>query len=161
MRYALVFALALGTTTAAQAADVQVLSAAAMQTVLKEVAADFERSSAHRLVIAYATMGAINERVAKGETPDVVIGSSASMTRLVADGRIDAKSARQIARVGVGILVPATDAKLNIASVEDLKRALLGARTIVYADPKGGGAAGIHVAKVIDALALGAEIKPK
>jgi molybdate transport system substrate-binding protein len=161
MRHALVFALALGTTAAVQAADVQVLSAAAMQTVLKDVAAAFERSSGHRLVIAYATMGAINDRVAKGEAPDVVIGSSASMTRLVADGRIDAKSARQIARVGVGMLVPATDPKPDIGSVEDLKRALLGARTVVYADPKGGGAAGIHVAKVIDALALGAQMKPK
>src|SRR6185436_11848939 len=133
MRHAIIaLAFALVAPTVAHAGDIQVLSAAAMQTVLKEVAAEFERSSGHKLVIAYATMGAIDERVAKGETPQVVIGSSASMSRLVADGRIDPASARSIARVGVGIVVPAADPKLEVRSVEDLKRALLGAKTVVY-----------------------------
>src|SRR6476659_4737049 len=103
MRHAIIaLTFALVIQTVAHAADIQVLSAAAMQTVLKEVAAEFERSSGHKLVIAYATMGAIDERVAKGETPQVVIHRSASMSRLVADGRIDPASARSLARVGLG-----------------------------------------------------------
>jgi len=145
----------------ATAHDIQVLSAAAMQTVLKEVAADFERASSHRLVISYATMGAIGERVAKGEKPQLVIGSSASMARLVADGKIDAASTRAIARVGVGLMVPAGDPRLEVRSVDDLKRALLAAKTIVYANPARGGAAGIHVAKVIERLGLADELKAK
>jgi molybdate transport system substrate-binding protein len=162
MRTALIsLGLALTPAVACQAADIHVLSAAAMQTVLARVAPDFERSSGHRLLIGYATMGAVNERVLKGETPDVVIGSAASMARLIADGKIDAQSARSIAKVGVGIVVPEGDRKPEVRSVEDFKRALLEAKTIVYADPAGGGAAGIHVAKVLEKLGLAAQLKAK
>ena len=162
MRQAILAIVVAGTVaTPAKADDIHVLSAAAMQTVFKEVAADFERTSNHRLVMTYATMGAIGERVAKGEKPELVIGSSASMARLVADGKIDPGSARAIAKVGVGIVVPAGDARLEVRSVDDLRRALLGAKTIVYADPAGGGAAGVHVAKVIENLGLVDELKLK
>jgi molybdate transport system substrate-binding protein len=113
MRRAILAVVVAGTVAMpARADDIHVLSAAAMQTVFKEVAADFARTSGHRRVITYATMGAIGERVAKGEKPELVIGSSASMAKLVADGKVDPASARAIAKVGVGIAVPADDGPL-------------------------------------------------
>ena len=48
-----------------------------------------------------------------------------------------------------------------MASVEDFSRALLSARTIVYADPSRGGAAGIHIARVIQELGIADQLKPK
>lgn len=162
MRAALIsLGLALTPAAASQAADIHVLSAAAMQTVLARVAPDFERSSGHGLVIGYATMGAVNDRVLKGERPDVVIGSTAGMEQLVAQDKIDPRSARVLARVGVGIVVPAGGTPSQVRSVDDLRRALREAKTIVYADPAGGGAAGIHVAQVIAKLGLSLELLAK
>jgi molybdate transport system substrate-binding protein len=57
--------------------------------------------------------------------------------------------------------VVAAGIELGVNSIEDLKRALLAARAIVYADPARGGAAGIHVARVIEQLGLTEQLKPR
>jgi molybdate transport system substrate-binding protein len=145
----------------ARAADIHLLSAAAMQSVLKDITGDFERASGHRLVITYATMGAITQRLLGGESADLVIGSTPSVASLVGKGKLRADSQLTICKVGVGVVVPAGNPKFRIASVEDFKRALLDAPVVVYADPAGGGAAGIHVARVIEKLGLAEQLKSK
>ena len=146
----------------AQAADLRLLSAAAMQTVFNGIAADFERTSGHKLVITYATMGAITQQMLLGgTTADLVVGSTESIETLMKAGRIRPYSQVTICKVGVGLVVPSGTAKPALASVEDFKRALLGATVVVYANPAGGGAAGIHVARVIERLGLAEQLKPK
>lgn len=138
----------------AHADDVRLLSAAAMQTVFKLIAGDFERTSGHRLTIDYATVGGITQRILDGESPDLIIGSSVSTAKLAQAGKVDEASRMDICTVGVGIVVPAGDPGPQVTTVEDFKKLLLGAKTIVYADPARGGAAGVHVAPVIDQLGL-------
>ena len=157
---ALVAALLAGANQA-RATDIRLLSAAVMQTVFKEIVGDFERTSGHRLILTYATMGAINQRILAGETADLVIGSTPSISVLVKEGRINADSRVTIAKVGVGVVVPTGTPKPRIASIEDFKRALLAAKIVVYAEPAGGGAAGIHVARVIEKLGISEQLKPK
>src|SRR5262245_30563743 len=145
----------------AAGAEVRLLSAAAMQSVLKQIASEYERITGQQLIIEYATMGAINERVLHGETADLVIGSTHSISNLAKKGRIDPQSQVQICKVGVGIVMPAGSKKLPVSSVDDFKRALLEARVVVYADPARGGAAGIHVERIIERLGLAEQLKPK
>src|SRR5215510_12219121 len=140
----------LGGANKAHPEEIRLLSAASMQTTFKEIIGDFERTSVHKVIIQYSTMGAITGRIAGGEEADLVISSPASISALVAQGRIDQRSRVTIARTGVGIVVPAGGSTPRIASIEDFKRTLLAAKVIVYADPAGGGAAGIHVARVIE-----------
>jgi molybdate transport system substrate-binding protein len=144
-----------------RAAEIRLLSAAAMQSVLKDIAGDFERNSGHRLIITYATMGAITQRMQGGESTDLVIGSTLSISTLVKDGRIRPDSPVTICKVGIGAVVPSGTPKPEVASVEGLLRALLAAKVVVYANPSGGGAAGIHVARVIEKLGLTAQLQPK
>lgn len=151
----------LGGGNPAGAAEIRLLSAAVMQPVFKEIVGDFENTSGHKLIIVYATMGAINQRILGGETADLVIGSTPSIAGLVKEGRINADSQVTMAKVGVGIVVPTGTPKPRIASSEDLKRALLAAKAIVYAKPAGGGAAGIHIARVIEKLGIAEQLKPK
>lgn len=145
----------------ARAGEVRLLSAAAMQSVFKSIAGEFERTSGHTLVITYATMGAITQRVLNGETADLIIGSAPSISTLVNEGKLRPGSQLTICKVGVGIVVPSGTGKPTVTSAADLQRALLDAKTIVYADPAGGGAAGIHVARVIAHLGIATQLKPK
>jgi molybdate transport system substrate-binding protein len=142
------------------AAEVHVLSAAATQSVFKEIRPEFERISGHKLTIHYGTIGAVNEWIIGGEEADLVIGSSQSMPALVKQGKIDASSEMVICKSGIGV-VAAADTEISVVSVEEFKRALMAAKAIVYADPVRGGAAGIHVAKVIEKLGLTDRLKPK
>ena len=100
------------------AAEIRILCAAAMQTVFKEVAPAFEQASGHKLVFAYRTMGAITDQVLKGETADLIIGSSASVARLVKEGKIDPQRTVDIARVGVGMVVPTGTPKPTVTSMQ-------------------------------------------
>jgi molybdate transport system substrate-binding protein len=151
----------LGAGPPAAAEEILLLSAAALQSVLKEIAGDFERASGHKLTITYATMGAITQRIRGGETADVVIGSMPSIAALAKEGKVQADSQMTIGRVGVGIVVPTGTTVPRIASIDDLKSALLAARVVVYADPSGGGAAGIHVARVMEKLGITEQLKGK
>jgi len=158
---AAVVAVICGGTERARGAEVRLLSAAAMQSVFKMVGGEFERTSGHKLVITYSTMGAITERVLAGDTADLIIGSSQSMERLATEGKIDPASRVTIAKVGIGAVVPIGTPKPPIGSAEELKRALLAAQKIVYAAPAGGGAAGVHIAHVIEKLGISEQLKPK
>jgi len=146
--------------SAGHSAEVHVLSAAAMQSVFKEIRDDFQRTTGFRLVIHYGTVGAVNEWTMAGEEADLVIGSAQSMPSLVYQGKIQADSQTAICQTGIGV-VAAAGIELGVNSVEDFRQALLAAKAIVYADPARGGAAGIHVAKVIEQLGLAEQLKPK
>jgi molybdate transport system substrate-binding protein len=150
-----------GGTSPAQTAEIRLLSAASMQTVLSEIVRDFERTSGNKVIIRYSTMGAITERVMGGETSDLIISSPISIAKLVKEGRISAGSQVTISKTGVGIVVPSGAPIPRTTSVEDFKRALLAAKTVVYANPAGGGAAGIHIASVIERLGISEQLKPK
>jgi len=144
----------------ARAAEVRVLSAAEMQSVFKEIREEFQRASGYRLAIHYGTVGAVNEWTMAGEEADLIISSSQSMPSLVYEGKIQAGSQTAISQTGIGIVV-AAGIELSVNSAEDFKRALLAAKAIVYADPARGGAAGVHVAKVIERLGLTEQLRPK
>jgi molybdate transport system substrate-binding protein len=148
-------------TGAAHADDINLLSAASMQTVFSEVLGDFERTTGNKVNVRYSTMGAITGRVAGGEKADLVISSPASISNLVAQGRIKSGSEVLIARTGIGAIVPAGAPKPRVDSAEDFKRALLEAKVVVYANPAGGGAAGIHIAKLIEKLGVVEQMKAK
>src|SRR5262245_22479815 len=151
----------LGASFPAAADDIRLLSAAAMQSVFREIAGDFERASGHKLSITYATMGAITRRIRGGEATDVVIGSTPSIETLVKEGKIRNDSWVVLGQVGVGVVAPIGTEVPRIASIEDLRRALLGAKVVVYADPARGGAAGIHVATVIEKLGIAEQMEGK
>ncbi len=144
----------------ANAAEIRVLSAAAMQSVFKEINEEFQHESGYRPVIHYGTIGAVNEWVMGGEAADLIIGSSQSMPALVKAGKIDPNTLTVICKTGIGV-VAAASLELRVNSVEDFKQALIGAKAVVYADPIRGGAAGIHVAKVIEQLGLTEQLRPK
>jgi len=141
-----------------KAGELRVLSAASIQEVFKDVLGDFERASGHSIVLQYATMGAITERIRSGEQADFVISSRQSIAALLNEQRIEAGSQASISRVGIGVVVASGTAAPALATVEDFRRALLAAKTIVHADPARGGAAGVHIARVIRELGLAEQL---
>lgn len=147
--------------TQAEAAEIKLLSAAAVQSVLKQTVADFERDTGHKLIIAYDTIGGVERRLRNGESHDVVIGSRLITPPLAREGRLDPNSLVDICRTAIGAVVADGTPKPAFASVDDFKRALLDAKFIVYADPARGGAAGVHIARQIEKLGLTEQIKAK
>jgi molybdate transport system substrate-binding protein len=146
---------------AAGAAEITLLCASALHPVIDALIPDFEKSSGHKLVVAYGTAGAVADRVQKGEAADIVISSVPMIDRLQAQSKVAAGDRIIIAKVGVGAFVRKGAAKPDMSSADTFKRAMLAARSIAYPDPAGGGASGIYVASLLERLGIAAAMKPK
>src|SRR3954464_7547189 len=109
----------------ARAAEIKLLCAVALQPAMVSLIPDFEKSSGHKVTVAYGTAGAVADRVQKGEAADIVISSVAMINRLQAQGKVAAGDRVTIAKVGVGAFVRKGGAKPDISSVDAFKRSML------------------------------------
>jgi molybdate transport system substrate-binding protein len=145
----------------AQAAELKVLSAFGMQSVLEDLGPKFERGTRHKLAISFATGGATVKCVQGGDAADVVITLRQGIDTLAKEGKAAAGSVTALARAGIFVAVRKGTPKPDVSSPDALKRTLLAAKSISYLDPASGGASGIHFAKVLDRLGIANEMKSK
>ena len=155
----LMFLLVLG--IKAEAAELKVLSAFGMQSVMEDLGPKFERATGHKLAISFATGGATVKRAQDGESADVVIALRQGIDGLVNNGKAAADNVTVVAHSGIVVAVRKGAPKPDISSPDALKRMLLAAKSISYVDPASGGASGIHFAKVLDRLGIANEMKSK
>ena len=146
---------------AAEAAELNVLSTNGMRAIMEDLRPKFERATGHTLAITFDNTGAAVKRVQGGETADVVIIVRSGIDGPVKDGKVTAGTETDVARDGIGVVVRKGAPKPDISSPEALKRTLLAAKSISYSDPAGGGASGIHFAKVLDRLGIANEMQSK
>jgi molybdate transport system substrate-binding protein len=145
----------------AEAAELKVLSAFGMQSVMEDLGPKFEGATGHPLAISFATGGATVKRARDGEAADVVIAIRQGIDGLVKDGKAVAGTVTVLARAGIVVAVRQGAPKPDISSPDALKRTLLAAKSIAYVDPASGGASGIHFAKVLDRLGIANEMQAK
>ena len=147
--------------TIARAAEIKLLCAVALHPAIDALIPDFEKSSGHKVTVAYGNAGAIADRFQKGEAADLVINAAPLMDQLRTQGKVVAGDRIIIAKVGVSAFVRKGAAKPNIGSADAFKRSMLAARSITYPDPAGGGASGIYMASLLERLGIAGEMKPK
>jgi len=145
----------------AAAAEVRVLSAGAMKTMVTELSEGFHKETGHTVVITADTGGGLRKRVEGGEKADVLIAPDAVMDTLAKSNHVVADSRRDLARTAVGVAVREGAPKPDVSTVDAFKRAVLEAKSIVYLDPASGATSGIHVAQVLQQLGLADAIKDK
>ena len=141
---------------ATNAAEIKVLSAVAMKAAFDDLAREFERTSGHKVTVSYATA-----RIQDGEFGDMTILPRPVFEALVTQAKIDRGSSAVFARSTVGVSVRSGAPKPDISSADAVRRTMLAAKSVVYADPAQGGASGIHFAKVLERLGIVEEMRPK
>jgi len=145
----------------AGAAEMKLLCAVALHPAIDVLIPDFEKSSGHKVTIAYGNAGAIAKRFEKGEAADLLINAAPFMDQLRAQGKILDGDRTNVAKVGVSAFVRKGSAKPDMSSADAFKRSMLAAKSIIYPDPARGGASGVYMAKLLERLGIAAEMKPK
>jgi molybdate transport system substrate-binding protein len=161
---ALTFAVVLmaaGATSGAACAEIKVLTAGAFKQVLLALLPEFEKQSGHKVTVDNDTVGALTKRIEAGEGFDLAVLTPGALDSLSNKGKFAPGSGRNLARVGIGVVVKEGTPKPDIGSVEAFKKALLAAKSIAYIDPAAGGSSGIYVAGLLDKLGIAAEVKGK
>lgn len=144
----------------ARAGEFKLLCAVALYPAMDVLIPDFERSSGHKVTIAYGNAGAIAERFQKGESADLIINAAPQMDQLRAQSKVSGDRII-IAKVGVGAFVRKGAAKPDISSADAFKRTVMTAKSIIYPDPAAGGASGVYLATLLDRLGIAEQMKPK
>jgi molybdate transport system substrate-binding protein len=150
----------LASVTVGTAAEIKVLNANALTVAMKELAADFTKETGNQVSFVGVSPGLVEQRIKAGETYDLVITATASAEAFEKEGRWRAGTRHPLARVGIGVAVR-DGVKVDLASVESTRKALLDAKTITYSAPGGGGLSGANAQKVLANLGLTDAVKAK
>ena len=145
----------------ANAAEVKVLSSVALTSALNELAPQFERATGNKVTIGYSLAADIRQRILEGGTADVIILPRRMMDELQKQDKFAPATITNVAGIAVALAVRAGAPTPDNGSVDALKRLLLAATSIVYADPAKGGLSGVYFAGVLDRLEIAEQVKPK
>lgn len=117
--------------TAANAAEITVISGGAIEPGLKAAAAAFEKQSGHKVSITFNTTPQMTKRVAAGDSFDVIIAPPGAVKQFAAAGKVEAGGV-DVGRVGSGVAVRPGAPVPAIATADDVKKAVLEAESIVF-----------------------------
>jgi len=142
------------------AVELNVLAAGAVEAVVRDMVGNFEEESGHTVKLTYAPVGALRDKIYAGEPADLTIVTPVIIEQLQARGLVRPGTRTDLGRVGGGIAVRKGAPRPAIGTPEELKRALLAAKEIYYADPKIA-TAGAYFLQVVDRLGIGEEARKK
>lgn len=123
--------LCLAAGMAAHAAEITVISGGAIEPGLKAAAAAFEKQTGHKVNITFNTTPQMRKRVAAGDTFDVIIAPPAAVKEFASAGKVEAGGV-DVGRVGSGVAVRPGAPVPAIASLDDIKKTVLEAESIVF-----------------------------
>jgi molybdate transport system substrate-binding protein len=145
----------------APGAGITVLSAAALQVPLTELAQRFERATGKCVRFEFATAGGVEATVRAGARPDLVISAAERLQALATAGLVAPQPARSLGIMRMGVAVRQGGQVPDLGSAEGFRASLLEAHSVAYGDPARGATTGIHFAKVIERLGLGEALRGK
>ena len=143
------------------AADLQVIAGGGIAAPLKEIAAQFEKATGHKLVIRYGTTPELI-KMATGGPFDLAVIPVDVFRNDDARATLEAGAPPEVARVGIGVAVRAGAPKPDISTPEALKQTLLNAKSIASIPES---ATGYLLARIYERLgiteAMKSRIKPQ
>jgi molybdate transport system substrate-binding protein len=142
---------------AAGAADIKVLSSAAVAPGLTKVAEQYRKDTKNRLRIQYATPAQLERRLGGGESADILIASSGLMSDQLRRNKIEPEKHVFLGRVGIGVAIRTGAPDPDIGTLDHFKLALIVADSIVYAQP----GPGTYLEKLFELLGVGEQLNAK
>jgi molybdate transport system substrate-binding protein len=142
----------------AEASDLALIGADPMAGVVRELGAQFERDSGHKLIAKFVSGPMVKREIDTGVTFDIAISITPVIDALIKEGKLVAGTRTEVAYTGVGLGVHAGTPKPDIRSVDAFKRTLLNAKSVAFSAD---GAGGTYFRGLLDRLGIAEEMKPK
>jgi molybdate transport system substrate-binding protein len=142
-------------------AEIKVMSAGAVEPMVKLLGPSFERETGHTLNFNFGTAGSLRERLENGEQADLVILPAAMIEALEKTGAVVPGSRTDLGRTVTGVAVKEGTKPPDISTPEAFKQALLKAKGVSFSDPKAGGSSGKYFAGLLQKLGIAEEIDKK
>ena len=155
---AAVFAVLLTCSASGQESQLRVLASNGVKSALEDLLPQCEQATGRRLAVQFNSSTSLKQSIEKGETFDVVIGTSELVDALIKDGRIEAASRVGLARAGIGVGIRSGATRPDISTPDALKQTLVNAKSITYAQD---GASRPFIVAMLDRFGIADAVKPK
>src|SRR5258705_10785683 len=142
---------------AVSAADINVVSTQATEEAYKELVAEFEKASGHKVTTFFSGTLNVQKKLADGELYDLIIMAGPAIDDQIKLGKAVAGSRVDVAKSGTGMAVRKGAPKPDISSADALKKTLLTVKSIGYST----GPSGLYMLRVFEKLGIAGEIKGK
>jgi molybdate transport system substrate-binding protein len=143
---------------ATEAAEIRVIGANPMKTVVQALGAQFERDTGHKLVARFVSGPVVKREIDAGDAFDVAISSTPVIDALIKEGKIVRGTGADVAYAPVGVGVRVGAPKPDIGSVDAFKRALLNASSVAHSAE---GPSGVYFRSLLDRLGIAEQMKAK
>ncbi len=143
--------------SAASAAEIKVIGSPGFREAYTDLLPGFERSTGHHVTTIWGGVNEIATRVADGEVADIVILPAAQINDLIGKGKLASETRVDVAKSGIGVAIRAGAPKIDAASSDGIRKALIAAKSIAYSS----GPSGVHMADVIQKWGLADQLKAK
>jgi len=141
----------MATSMSVSAAELHVMSGGAPKEVFAQLVPQFERQTGNAVKFTYAVITALREKIAAGETADVLVLPVPVLEGLAKEGKV--RPPTTFGTVGTSVVVKEGAPKPDISTQEKFKAAMLAAKSVVHATP-GQTPSGTHMAKVLEQLSI-------
>ena len=140
--------------------QLHLLSGGAAQGLVTHLQGSFKAQHLCSISGTFSAVGMMKNALLAGAPCDVVILTDALIAELMESGHLLLGSAKNVGVVKTGVAIKSGDPTIDVSTPEKLKAALQAAKGIYFPDPIKA-TAGIHVMKVLKALALDVELARK
>lgn len=137
---------------------IRMLSTLGLMGAMRSLSSAFEVETGIQVDADFAPTLALLKRLRDGEAADLVILTREGLNEAIAEGRMLADGAADLARSYVGIAVRAGQAHPDVGSEAALRKSLLAARSVAYSRL---GASGVYFAQLIARMGIAAEINAR
>jgi molybdate transport system substrate-binding protein len=134
-----------------------ILSGGAAQGLVGSLAATFKTLTGFDIGGEFGAVGAMADKLRRGMPTDIVILTSAIVTKLADEKLVVPASIADVGLVETALAVRSRDPKVSVRDAATLRAAFLAADAIFVPDTKAS-TAGIHVAKVLEQLGIAGEV---
>ena len=134
-------------------AELKLLGAGPVKRGITQLAAQFEKTSGHRVTVEFIGAPTVRERVLAGEVVDVTVTPQSAMDEFVAQGRVTVETRVTLGRSRMGLAMRKGAAAPDLSSVESFKRAITAADAVVVNVASSGN----YVVKLLEKLGLAAD----
>ncbi|RYJ02613.1 MAG: ABC transporter substrate-binding protein [Acetobacteraceae bacterium] len=148
--------LLLAACNASHAAELQILSAGAMEPGLEAAVQAFRSASSQGVRIRYAAAPRLREVLAGVDVPDVLIAPPALLAELKSEGKLVGQTV-PLGRVGVGMAVRPGATVPVVEDAEGLRRAVTQAQTLVF----NRASTGLYVDRLLEQIGVAAAVAGK
>ena len=143
------------------AAEIRVLFPAGLKAVTDVLVPQFEQSTGHKVILSYANIGTLTDRVRNKEAADIAVVSPRQWESLQKAELFSPDLRVRIAHVAVGIAVKKGANRLPLGSNDEVRKTLLSVNSVGISNPEGGGTTGNAALIVFERLGITEEMKAR